>query len=102
MCTYLKGRAVSSNNALESYEEQRRSEMARFVTDFTSDRGDLLEIVERLKQAIEDSNAKITQRENELLQEYDLNTKTNNLLKIIEENDKRYDNLNKEVTFLVI
>lgn len=97
MCTYLKGRVQNASTTIEEYDEQRRTELYRLTNEFSLDRGDLSEIIERLKQSLDIANARITQKENELLQEYELNAKSNNIMKILEENDRRYENLNKEV-----
>ena len=97
MCIYLRSRVQSANNSLDEYDEQRRTELNKLASEFAIDQGEIGAILQRLKQALEIANNRIGQKENELLQELELNARVNNLMKLIDENDRRYENLNKEV-----
>lgn len=92
----LKSKLSQYEKLMKDFEKARSLELEEVFKKIVEDKDKFLNMIKDISMSYDIQKRKFYQVESELVKEYDLAVKFSSFMEIMEQNDKKYSNLNQE------
>ena len=92
----LKSKANQYEKLIKDLEKARSAELEEIFKKFAEDKEKYISMMKEISINYDAERKKFEKLESDLIKEYDLTVKANSFMQLLEQNDKKYTNLNQE------